>query len=231
MLSKKQEGDQGVNDVVPMVTAVNVDHQDAIYIHPDTVASTPLTTTATPVVAVAFPASGDSSGFPAAHIADAPAPPPAVAMNKGADRQSAMYFKNPTQEMIEQSYHTSKISAGIMFIQSPRNFKGKFTLAKSVTAGHIMSGDTIDLSMVDFIHPVTKIMVSALMGGVHVIVPRGVRVQTNGLGIMGSFRGIRSGQTVHAGQDAPLVILNGLAIMGGVDVRVNEDVPPVRIIY
>jgi len=227
MLTKENEGDRGVNNAIPMVAAVEADHQDAVYIHPSTVSST-----TTPIVAVGIDASDDIIGLSDAPIVDAlAAPVPAPAMDKGSDCQSAMYFKNPTQEMIEQSYHTSKTSIGIMFNQSAKNFRGKFTLAKSVTAGHIMSGSTIDLSLADFIYPVTKIMVSTIMGGVHVIVPRGVRVEINGLGIMGSFCGMKAGQNIHAGQDAPLVVLNGFAIMGGVDVCVNENVLPVRVIY
>merc|ERR1711933_90556 len=137
---------------------------------------------------------------------------------------SAIYFKNPSKEIIKQSKYSPRTSAGILFIQGSNNFRGKFTLAKTVNAGHIMSGGTIDLSMADFIHPVTKINVSTLLGSVKVIVPRGVRVRSSGLSILGGFRGIQTGQNVDAGEDAPL------AILGGIDVSINENVPPVRII-
>lgn len=147
----------------------------------------------------------------------------------------AVYFKNPTKEMIEQSRQSQRTSVGIMVIQTAKVFQGqKFTLAKTITASHVMSGDTIDLSTADFVHPKTTIVVTAILAGVKVIVPPGVRVEAQGVGILGEFGEIASRKNVKqsVGQrDGPLVVLKGLALLGAASVKVNNQVPPIRVVY
>jgi hypothetical protein len=144
-----------------------------------------------------------------------------------AETEGALFWKNPSPALLERA--TSITEGGVLFIQTPNYTKGKFVLAKSLNVGHILSGTKIDLSRADFVHPVSTIYAGTILGGIEVIVPRGVRVETSGIGILGGFKGMRS-QTVNAGQDAPLVVIKGLAILGGVNVVVNDDVPPVRIV-
>jgi hypothetical protein len=143
------------------------------------------------------------------------------------ETEGALFWKNPSPALLARA--TSQIEGGILFIQTPNYTKGKFALAKTLNVGHILSGTKIDLSRADFVHPVSTIYTGTILGGVKVIVPRGVRVETHGIGILGEFEGMRS-QTVNAGQDAPLIVVNGLAILGGVKVIVNDSVPPVRIV-
>eukprot|EP00578_Thalassiosira_sp_NH16_P027740 CAMPEP_0181102048 /NCGR_PEP_ID=MMETSP1071-20121207/14097_1 /TAXON_ID=35127 /ORGANISM="Thalassiosira sp., Strain NH16" /LENGTH=220 /DNA_ID=CAMNT_0023184975 /DNA_START=115 /DNA_END=777 /DNA_ORIENTATION=+ len=214
-------GEEG--DYVVTVDAVRIDHQD------DDTFSTP---SANPAVA---PIAAPTASAPSIQHSD-PAPVPAthstssVTMNENTDLsnvQRAIYFKNPMKATIEQSKHTHKTSAGVIFVGTATNtFQGKFTAAKNINAGHIMSGDTIDLSLADFVYPVTRVKAVAIMGHVKVIVPRGVRVQTAGVGILGEFRNT---VTTH-GRDAPLVVIEGCAIMGAVNVRVNQEVPPVLVV-
>jgi len=163
------------------------------------------------------PASASSTGYPAA----------AASYAETESTEGALYWKNPSPALLARA--TSQTEAGILFIQTPNYAKGKFALAKSLSVGHILSGTKIDLSRADFVHPITTIHAGTILGGVKVIVPRGVRVETNGIGILGGFKGMQS-QTVNAGQDAPLIVINGLAILGGVKVIVNTTVPPVRIV-
>ena len=138
----------------------------------------------------------------------------------------ANYFLNPTQEMLKRTQVDAM--GGILFIGTWGS-GGKFTLAKEIAVGRILGGDKIDLSRADFVHPITTISTGNILGGLKVIVPRGVRVETRGLGILGGFKGLDS-QTVHAGQDAPLVIIQGLAILGGVKATINHDAPPLKIV-
>lgn len=63
----------------------------------------------------------------------------------------------------------------------------------------------------------------AIMGGVEIKVPEGVSVEIGGLGIMGGFSG-KSQKSPRPG--APVVRVTGLALMGGVDVKlVARDQP------
>ena len=65
-----------------------------------------------------------------------------------------------------------------------------------------------------------RLRVVAFMGGLQVRVPPGVRLETDGVAIMGGFE-----DRVHdpgaARPDAPVVRVTGVAIMGGVDARVQ----------
>lgn len=148
--------------------------------------------------------------------------------NSGGGIECANYFKNPTAQMMQRA----KLEAmgGVLFVSLNCSHRGKFTLSETIAVGRILGGVRLDLSVADFVHPVTTITVGAILGGLRVTVPRGVRVEVHGFGILGSFRGLREGQTVHAGQEAPLVIVRGLTILAGVMVLVDESVAPIRIV-
>lgn len=95
--------------------------------------------------------------------------------------------------------------------------KGPWTVPKTINAIAIMGGIELDLRFAQLTAPVTEIQILAVMGGVSVIVPPGVRVESEGFAIMGGF-GNEVGDP--ASSSAPIVRLTGFAFMGGVDVRV-----------
>ena len=68
---------------------------------------------------------------------------------------------------------------------------------------------------------VSEFSAFAFMGGVTIIVPPDLQVECDGIGIMGGFE---CSDEVRAGHDpdAPILKINGLAMMGGVDVKVRE---------
>lgn len=153
------------------------------------------------------------------------------APNVNIDTAAAMFWKNPSSVMLERAANYTAMG-GILFIgNSCRTHQGKFTLPKTIHCGQILKGNKLDLSRADFIHPVTTILVGTILGGFKLVVPRGVRVETTGFGILGGFQGLSS-QNVNAGQvdDAPMVVVQGMAILGGVKVTVNHEVPAVQII-
>ena len=129
---------------------------------------------------------------------------------------SAMYFKNPSSEMVRLTSSNSAYG-GVLFIQMSCPNRRKFTVPKNVHVGQVLNGQTLDLSYADFVHPITTISVGTVLGGCKVIVPRGVRVETKGLGILGGFKGLSS-TAIHAGQDAPTVVVQGVSILAGVKV-------------
>lgn len=140
----------------------------------------------------------------------------------------ATFWKNPTPEMLRHAADSDGMG-GILFIIVNARKRGKFTVPKTIHAGHILTGSKLDLTRADFVHSETTIYVGNVLGGFSLVVPRGVRVETQGLGILGAVKGLAS-QTVHAGQDAPRVVVQGVAILGGIKVSVNTDVPPVQVI-
>jgi len=144
--------------------------------------------------------------------------------------ECAMFWKNPSPIMLERAQDYQAMG-GILFLRTSCRKAGKFTLPKTIHCGQILTGSRLDLSRADFVYPVTTIKVGTILGGFKLTVPQGVRVETHGLGILGSFEGLGS-QTVNAGQvdNAPLLILQGVAILGGTKVTVNHDVPAVQVI-
>lgn len=95
--------------------------------------------------------------------------------------------------------------------------KGAWTPAKQVVAIAVMGGVVLDFREARFGPSETAVDVLALMGSVEILVPPGLRVEASGIGIMGGFDS--SEATGHdLGPGAPLLRINGLALMGGVEV-------------
>jgi hypothetical protein len=95
--------------------------------------------------------------------------------------------------------------------------KGSWTPAKQLTVLAIMGGAELDFRDADFASPVTQVTVISMMGGVDIIVPPGVRVESNGVAIMGGF-GARE-PSRPPDPEAPVIKVNGFAMMAGVDIK------------
>jgi hypothetical protein len=100
--------------------------------------------------------------------------------------------------------------------------KGSWTPGRNVYVTAFMGGACLDFREADLDAGVTEVYVLAIMGGVEIIVPPGLRVESNGIGIMGGFDhgGPRTG--AHDPR-APVLRISGVAIMGGVEIR--EQLP------
>jgi hypothetical protein len=97
--------------------------------------------------------------------------------------------------------------------------RGQWTVPRTVYAVAFMGGVEIDLRNARLTAPVTEIQVLAIMGGVEVTVPPGVRVESDGFAIMGGFED-QIETAASSDPNAPLVRLTGFALMGGVEVKV-----------
>jgi len=99
--------------------------------------------------------------------------------------------------------------------------RGTWTVPSRIRAVAFMGGIGLDLREATLTAPVTDIYVFALMGGVEIIVPPDVRLETDGFAIMGGFEDqLREPASRDPG--VPLIRVHGLAIMGGVEARVQE---------
>jgi hypothetical protein len=99
--------------------------------------------------------------------------------------------------------------------------RGTWTVPSRMRAFACMGGIGLDLRDATLTAPVTDIYVFALMGGVEIIVPPDVRLESDGFAIMGGFEDQLKEPASHD-PDAPLIRVHGLAIMGGVEARVQE---------
>ncbi len=105
--------------------------------------------------------------------------------------------------------------------------KGAWTPARETLAAAVMGGVELDYRTARFPPGETVVDVFAFWGGVEIVVPPGLRVESVGIPIMGGFDRLDQDGD---GSGAVLKI-RGLAIMGGVEVRVadpDEDVPSRR---
>lgn len=101
--------------------------------------------------------------------------------------------------------------------------KGAWTIARTHTSLAIMGGNDLDLTKATFAHQDITISAWAIMGGITIYVPEDVRVKCDGVAIMGGF-GVIEDEDVTIDlatlpENAPLVRVTGLALMGGVDVK------------
>jgi hypothetical protein len=96
--------------------------------------------------------------------------------------------------------------------------KGQWTPPRHMNVAAIMGGAGLDYREAIFGEPVTDVTVVVFMGGVEIIVPPGVRVESNGFALMGGFEQVAQ---ETAGPEAPLIKVNGFACMGAVEIKVR----------
>lgn len=95
--------------------------------------------------------------------------------------------------------------------------RGSWTPPRTLQVLAVMGGAELDFREARFGTGVVEVNVLAVMGGVEVIVPPGVRVEVTGMAFMGGFDQRASGSS--ADPSAPLVRVGGFALMGGVEVK------------
>jgi hypothetical protein len=97
---------------------------------------------------------------------------------------------------------------------------GRWTPARRVTAIGVMGGVELDFREATLAPGVTEVHVFAFWGGVQIVAPPDVRVECSGVGIMGGFDH-REDAASASDPNAPVLRVTGLAMMGGVEVRVR----------
>jgi DUF1707 SHOCT-like domain len=96
--------------------------------------------------------------------------------------------------------------------------RGPWTPARKCTVLTLMGGAELDYREARLGPGVTEVQIFAMMGGVEIIVPPGVVVESEGFAFMGGF-GHGPGRTDTTPPDAPILRVTGVAIMGGVDIH------------
>jgi len=83
-----------------------------------------------------------------------------------------------------------------------------------------MGGVELDFREAIFPPGVTEVRVLAFWGGVEIVVPPGVRVEVDALGLMG---GVDHRETVEpsAREGIPVLRVTGLAVMAGIEINVR----------
>lgn len=99
--------------------------------------------------------------------------------------------------------------------------KGRWRVRRKSRAITIFGGAELDMTEATFDAPVVEIEVFAMLGGIDVTVPDGVVIRNECGSILGGVSASGGDTTPPPG--APVVVLKGLTILGGVDVH-----PPKR---
>jgi hypothetical protein len=104
-------------------------------------------------------------------------------------------------------------------IWSGRVRKGPWRPARSIRAVACMGGVELDFREALFPPGETRIHAAAVMGAVEILVPPGVRVETDGFAFMGGFEEETGGPGVPPpAPGAPVLRVSGFAFMGAVEV-------------
>jgi hypothetical protein len=112
-----------------------------------------------------------------------------------------------------------KLRESLVAIMSGVVRRGLWRIPRRLRAVAVMGGIELDLREAILTPGVTEIHAFVFMGGLVVRVPPGVRLETDGVAILGGFED-RIYEPGAAGPDAPVVRVTGVAIMGGVDAQV-----------
>ena len=98
--------------------------------------------------------------------------------------------------------------------------RGEWTPPRKLYTLAVMGGAGLDFREARMPPGVTEVHVLACMGGVEILVPPGLAVQTHGFGLLGGFDALDQAGA-DRDPDAPRLVIKGLAIMGGVEVAVR----------
>jgi hypothetical protein len=108
---------------------------------------------------------------------------------------------------------TSSVAFALM---SGATRKGPWVIPVQFSAVALMGGVDLDLTQALFAEREVTITAVAIMGGVDIVVPDGITVIVSGIGFMGAFE---DNAQVQGPPGGPVVRINGVALMGGVDVH------------
>ncbi|WP_425576079.1 DUF1707 SHOCT-like domain-containing protein [Streptomyces axinellae] len=94
--------------------------------------------------------------------------------------------------------------------------KGRWRVPRKINAFACFGGIVIDLTEALFEHQHVQINATAIFGGIEIRVPENVTLQQKGAGVFGGFD-VQVSDSTDPG--APVVLVEGAAIFGGVDAK------------
>ena len=144
-----------------------------------------------------------------AQVADLP-PLPAEDKPERGRKAAASGWKVATD-----AARTSDVNIAIF---SGSDYKGVWQVPRNLSSLCVFGGSNIDLRRAVVPPEGVTISCLCLFGGVDIVVPPGMRLQVRGIGVFGGFD-----RTSNEVDDpyAPTVVVEGLALFGGVSVRVK----------
>jgi len=115
--------------------------------------------------------------------------------------------------------------AGVVAFLSGQKRAGDWILPRLFRAVAAMGNVEIDLTNARFAPGTSHIEVRSILGNIEIFVPPYVRVECIGHGMLGNFEQKGTAQT-RAPHDAPVIVVDGLAFLGNVEVKVVDPDAP-----
>jgi hypothetical protein len=105
--------------------------------------------------------------------------------------------------------------------------KGRWSPARNNFVISVMGGAELDFREAVLPPGVTEVRIYTVWGGVEIVVPPDLHVESRGFALMGGFEHAAE-DAVAPGPGAPTLRITGFAVMGGVDISVRRPGETVR---
>lgn len=105
----------------------------------------------------------------------------------------------------------------VMAVMGGAERTGHWAPPRELNVVAVMGGVDLDFRTAQLDPGITEVRIFALMGGVEILVPPGVQVDSSGIGIMGGFEDAGHGR-FPVDLSRPVLRVTGVAIMGGVEI-------------
>jgi hypothetical protein len=99
--------------------------------------------------------------------------------------------------------------------------KGPWVPARHTSCLCLMGGAVLDFREARLPPGPVEVDIFAMMGGVEIIVPPWIGIDTGGIAIMGGFEDGTANRTTPLPPDAPVIRIGGFLFMGGVEVSIR----------
>lgn len=140
-----------------------------------------------------------------------------------ANRAASQVAKAPEAAVDPDRFGGEPTSTGGFALLGGFERKGRWIAPGLFNAFAMLGGGDIDLRQARFAERKVVIRAWAILGGVQITVPEDAEVHVGGIGILGGFDGGAAGDGEPGG---PVVVVKGVALLGGVSVerRATDDI-------
>lgn len=146
--------------------------------------------------------------------------PAGAARAKPAEQETTQRAPAPRRPMDVEDRSSARDSV-VLAIMGGAKRAGRWSPPPHLHAVSFWGGVTLDFRNAHLPREVTEVAAYAVMGGIEIIVPPGMRVENAGFALMGGFEtdAVNDAPETASG---PALRVTGFALMGGVEIKVRE---------
>lgn len=133
-----------------------------------------------------------------------------------AEAKKPVSRKQPEEGDIALNTGVVREEGSLVAILGGTSRKGVWQPPRNLRIFAMLGGVDLDFTNAEMAPGTTEVTVFTFMGGIDIVVPPGLNVDVSGVPLMGGFDDRSSGMV---NPDAPTLRIRGVAIMGGVDVK------------